>query len=146
MSQEVVLKEVDGTWFALVPELGVLERAPDATAAHRAATLAAERVRGAFRTAGAEDLLRPRGELIQVRVWSAKLRRSICIAVVVVLVGMGLIGLTVTNSVRRAVTSIELSLFDDDPARMEKNREKFRVLLQKYRPLIEEWQQATARP
>lgn len=123
MSREVVLKKIDGEYIAHIPGLGVLERAPDAESAYQKACAAAD---------GAPA---PRTQL-----------RNLLIAVLVTLVAVGLIAATAANTIKRSVASLQQNMFETDPARMEKNREKFRALLVKYRPLIEEWQKATEKP
>jgi hypothetical protein len=146
MSQEVVMKKVEGGYYAAVPDLGVLERGIDAESAYAAANQAAERVRGTFQSAGATELLRPADERLQIRTWTPRLRRAVLISVFATLTGAGLIGLTIANSLKRSLASFEHALLGDDPARVEKSREKFRLVLQKYRPFIEEWQKATEKP
>lgn len=146
MAQEVVMRKVDGAYYAAVPDLGVLERAADADSAFAAATTAAERVRGNFRGAGAEALLQPVDARLRVRTWTPQLRRAVLFSIFGTLAVVALVGLTVANSVKRSLASFEQVLLGDEPARVEKSREQFRLVLQKYRPLIEEWQKATAKP
>jgi hypothetical protein len=146
MAQEVVMKKVDAAYYAAVPELGVLEHAADADSAYAAATAAAERVRGHFRSAGAETLLQPADDRLRVRTWTPQLRRAVLFSVLGTLTVVALVGLTIANSVKRSLASFEQVLLGDEPARVEKSREQFRLVLQKYRPLIEEWQKATEKP
>jgi hypothetical protein len=146
MAQEVVMKKVDGAYYAAVPDLGVLERAADAESAFAAAAAAAERVRGHFRGAGAEALLQSADDRLRVRTWTPQLRRAILFSVLGTLAVVALVGVTVANSIKRSLTSFERVLLGDEPARVEKSREQFRLVLQKYRPLIEEWQKATEKP
>lgn len=139
MSNEVVLKKADGEYFAYVPELGIVTRAPAAEQAYEAALLKRQEIEAAFETAGIRHLLVTRPESLEVKIWSKRLKNWIAASLAIYFIGLLLLGFVIKNSADRMIASVQMSVAYPDPARLDKNLVKFRQLLEKYRPFIEEW-------
>jgi hypothetical protein len=117
VSREVVLKKVAAKYCAQIPGLGVTEWADDAETAYLNACVAADKI-----------------QRVSVPTWVKIATAGLIIA---------LIALTAARSIERSVNSLRSNLFDPNPDKVEKSRENFRLFLEKYKPLIEEWQRAT---
>ena len=140
MSNEVVLKKSDGEFIAAIPHLGIIERAPSAEAAYEKASLKQQAVVDSFRALKAEHLLNiNNAHSIEIKVWSTRLKKWMILSLAAYFVGLMALGFVIKRSADRMVKSLQVSLFDPDPKRVDKNVEKFRALLVKYRPFIEEW-------
>ena len=143
MSQEVIIKKSDSNYLALIPHLGVLEQAASLEEAYDKAMKKSETVKSQFSNLGLEHLLPKAQEHIVYRLNNRKTLKIYFVSLFILISSIALVGLTLKRSIDRATYSLNQSLFKDDPERVEKNREKFRALLTKYKPLIEEWKKAT---
>ncbi len=117
MSREVVLKKIAAKYRAQIPDLGVTEWADDAETAYLNACAAGDNL-----------------QRVLIPTWVKITTAGLVIA---------LIALTAALSFERSVSSLRSTLYDPNPAKVEKNRENLRRFLEKHRPLIEEWQRAT---
>lgn len=144
MRDEVILTKADGEFFAAIPHLGILQRAARADEAYDLALIKKREVEAAFQAAGASHLLEYKSApQLEVRVWSQRLKKWVATSLALYFVGLIGLGLVIKKSIGRAADSVRFSVIDPDPKRIHKNVEKFRVLLEKYQPFIDEWEKAT---
>ena len=143
MSDEVILKKADGEFFAIIADLGVIERAPDSNRAYELAIAKKQTIEKAFSEANATHLLEKKNVSdITIRTWSTRLKKWMGISLALYFVGLLALGFVIKRSADRMITSFHHSVIDPDPTRVDKNVVKFRALLEKYRPFIEEWNKA----
>lgn len=143
MSDEVILKKADGEFFAIIPDLGVIERASDAAKAYDLALAKKHNIEKTFSDANALHLIERKnlGD-VSIRTWSTRLKKWMGISLALYFVGILALGFVIKKSTDRMIASVQHSLIDPDPTRVDKNVVKFRALLEKYRPFIEEWNKA----
>lgn len=143
MSQEVIIKKSDSGFYALIPNLGICEHSSSLEGSYGSALKKAEAVQGQFSNLNLQHLLPQSKEQLVYKLTTKKTLKMYAIGVGLIILAVSLVGITVKKSIDRATYSLNQSLFKDDPERVEKNREKFRDLLVKYKPLIDEWKKAT---
>jgi hypothetical protein len=143
MSQEVIIKKSDTGYYAVIPYLGICEHSPSLEESYGTALKKAEAVKGQFSALHLTHLLPQTKDHLILKLTTKKTLKMYALGVGLIMISVSLIGLTIKKSIDRATYSLNQSLFKDDPERVEKNREKFRELLVKYKPLIDEWKKAT---
>lgn len=143
MSQEVIIKKSDSGFYALIPHLGVCEHAPTLEDSYQLALQKSQGIQTQFSSLGVTHLLPLTKEHLVVKLTTKKTLKMYALGLLILVASIALVGLTLKKSIDRATYSLNQSLFKDDPERVEKNREKFRELLVKYKPLIDEWKKAT---
>lgn len=145
MSDQVVLKKADGEFFAFIPALGIVERAAQAEAAYDKALARKLEVETTFKSCNALHLLEQQATTqLEVKVWSSRFKQWMLISLVLYFTGLAILGFVLKRSIDRMTASVQMSVLDPDPKRIEKNAAKFRELLAKYRPFIQEWNRAFA--
>lgn len=146
MGTEVILKKSDNQYFAFIPEYGIIETSASAEEAFEKAQARRSGIDAAFSAAGARHLLeRNHHEGLVVRTWSGRFKKAIILSVVLYLLGLAALGLTIHNSIKRGAASLHKNIeLLQTPS--EQKLERFRKLLQDYRPFLEEWRKANEEP
>jgi hypothetical protein len=147
MSHEIIIKKTEEGIFGIVPELGICIKASDINSAYKLADQKKEEVESNFRSFGLEHLLTKSGEHSQIHKLTHERKMFYITATSLIIFTMFISSFVIVTNIKKATTSLtrkfdsmnfDLNLANRSDERIEQDRLKVQMFMQKYRPVIEE--------
>ena len=142
MSYELIVKKDRDLFYVAIPNMGIIEQASTLEEAYTKAEKKLKKIESDFKDLGLTHLLPKPNEFLKI--WHVPLRTIVLASLfcIILLGGFGAIGYLVKKEISRGITTFNSFISKDDPNKIEKNRQKFAQLLDKYKPLVDEWKKA----
>jgi hypothetical protein len=142
MSYEVIVKKDRDIFYVAIPNMGIVEQASTLDHAYQKAEMKLKKIEIDFKELGVSHLLPKPNEFLKI--WHITKRTAIISLAfsLIFLLSIGAIAYSVKKEISRGITTFNSYISKDDPNKMEENRKKLAFLLDKYKPLVDEWKKA----